>query len=1363
MGISFNGIEVTKVTYGASATIVDKVNENGVLRWGYAPATPSSGTISGGGSSPESSTTDSDSLAVSWSINNENGDDVTGYTIQVSTDANFGDGTIVQTQEVLTSNTSGNLTFDGLASNTTFHFRVKSNGGSGSSSWAIIGSSKTAPAVPTLTAEVWSATAIKLSWTQPPGTDKVYIDQRVSGTSAWSPLVVGSTQSFAVISALSSGTYEYRIIAKNESDSLWSEWSSPPVSATVGSVPTAPAAPTYTISDDDIVLSWTAVTGADEYAIYMYDYANSEYVYLDTATGTSYTHSSVGYGAHHNYVIKAVQNLGGGKVYSDPSSSVIAYSKLATPILAPETETTSTSFRASWNPGSNVHYAGAVYYNLQWYGGDTDSYNAQDNVSIVGSNIHSFLINELDFNTQYTWRVRQYHPTGVYPQSDWLETTHSTIAGALADPEVYYSNRTDEVVRIKWTSVEGATSYSVSGSGVQGASGVDSQGFNYQDISGLTGSTPYTFTVTAVAGAGYSGNSSGSVAFTTLPHNITTPGTNGGHDITTSHFKATWNQPNAQKRNGGIIGPLEGAYFDVVLKNNYTNAVVYTNTVTPSSYPALIQYNYLIQNTSYEVSITAKKAGYTDASPQTFNVSTLQAVLAEPSGIASSVTTNSINLAWNTVPNAHTYTVRYKDDGMVNWSYKTATSDSLLLEDLNPNTRYNIQIRSEANPASTGSNAYATSDFTDSTYVDTAMEQLPTPASNAITLSTDQLYLNFTGETGVEFFGDLRTGSHTGTVVDTFSINTSSTSSSTGATFTGLDSNTAYYLNLRQRKSGFLDSGTGQATYNTAKTPLPTPVLSLISGIDNVTKTTANIAINSTPSFGASFIRFYVFTNSSLSSLHSTQDFNGSVGADSSNPPNTPLDASSHGGQTYYTAGLSGLSAGTTYWVRAQWFGDDSYHNSNISSTFSIVTDQDQVAIPQIPSHNGVDGFLEPGSGIYSNRLRLRYYRPTNLAHTLTVEFSKDLNNFSADLVLTINQNSGTSGALSEVTLDAGNNPPSTYNELAGLDVLVRIKVGNVSGLADSNYTSSRSYAVPLHDPATPSLTSPDYDTIRVPFGEHPTHSQLAIEVSWHYNNSTELGNNIWMARFYPNNIAAGISWQGGSIGVWNSYSGVNATTGLTLGSDYFDIKGALATDNPWSVKTRFCTIQNNGEERKTNFSLSTVTTQQYTPPSITVTNVTSTAVYYQGYLPSNEALWNTYWAANPNGLPGQFRLVIEQDWGSGELAGLMWKRNYVNAAHFGHTDSTSNGFDLNTWLPDINPSTGYFSGSFGSVRGHNIHNKPLRISVVWEGGVVSNGTHVGYIPSNASNGNPPVSNTFSAPSNSSTDTTNLNIGFRPL
>lgn len=112
------------------------------------------------------------------------------------------------------------------------------------------------------------------------------------------------------------------------------------------------------------------------------------------------------------------------------ATGYVTHPQLGTPTLSPETETTSTSFRASWNLGSNVNYSGLVYHEIQWYGGNTSSYSEFQAASL-GDNIHSKEISGLDSNTQYTWRVRAYHPTGLYPPSDWLETTHSTLATTL--------------------------------------------------------------------------------------------------------------------------------------------------------------------------------------------------------------------------------------------------------------------------------------------------------------------------------------------------------------------------------------------------------------------------------------------------------------------------------------------------------------------------------------------------------------------------------------------------------------------------------------------------------------------------------------------------------------------------------------------------------------------------------------------------------------------------------------------------------------------------------------------------------------------------------------------------------------------
>ncbi|MEM8909658.1 MAG: GEVED domain-containing protein, partial [Bacteroidota bacterium] len=105
-----------------------------------------------------------------------------------------------------------------------------------------------------------------------------------------------------------------------------------------------------------------------------------------------------------------------------------------------------------------------------------------------------------------------------------------------------------------------------------------------------------------------------------------------------------------------------------------------------------------------------------------------------PTGLnASNVGSNTVNLSWNAVAGASSYTVRYRPTGTSTWTTTTVVgSNSTTLTSLTANTQYEVQVRSVCPDSSTS--AYSTS-----VVFTTTVQQLSYCASNGNNTSDEYI------------------------------------------------------------------------------------------------------------------------------------------------------------------------------------------------------------------------------------------------------------------------------------------------------------------------------------------------------------------------------------------------------------------------------------------------------------------------------------------------------------------------------------------------------------------------------------------------------------------------------------------------
>ncbi len=166
-------------------------------------------------------------------------------------------------------------------------------------------STQPAISVPALTAQS-SSSAVDLSWTAVTGAERYEFwvwDSVNEGRFIGGDSLTGTTYTHADVTVGTTYHYAIRTVNADGQRSAWSEYVSVTVPAPPGSVPALTAQP----GAGEVVLSWTVVTSAERYELWVWDSVNEgRYIGGNSLTGTTYTHADVTVGTTYHYTIHTV-------------------------------------------------------------------------------------------------------------------------------------------------------------------------------------------------------------------------------------------------------------------------------------------------------------------------------------------------------------------------------------------------------------------------------------------------------------------------------------------------------------------------------------------------------------------------------------------------------------------------------------------------------------------------------------------------------------------------------------------------------------------------------------------------------------------------------------------------------------------------------------------------------------------------------------------------------------------------------------------------------------------------------------------------------------------------------------------------
>ncbi len=217
------------------------------------------------------------SLTATWSEPADNGADISDYDVRYCVSSTGCDAANEWTALDDTGNnatsTATTATVSGLTNGTSYQVQVRAGNSKGDSSWSASATEKpstvpNAPAAPTLEVKDQS---LGVTWAVPSVTGGADITGYKVGrcssgcdtASNWTVATLTGTETTTTLSSLTNGTaYQVRVAATNRSgDSAWSA----SATATPAKVPDAPSAPSLTVWNKQLSVSWTApaANGAD--------------------------------------------------------------------------------------------------------------------------------------------------------------------------------------------------------------------------------------------------------------------------------------------------------------------------------------------------------------------------------------------------------------------------------------------------------------------------------------------------------------------------------------------------------------------------------------------------------------------------------------------------------------------------------------------------------------------------------------------------------------------------------------------------------------------------------------------------------------------------------------------------------------------------------------------------------------------------------------------------------------------------------------------------------------------------------------------------------------------------------------------
>lgn len=199
-----------------------------------------------------------------------------------------------------------------------------------------------------------------------------------------------------------------------------------------------------------ITLKWTAVEGANAYAIYYKPAWGSEYSLLGQSSGTTYSTTTPRMGTVYYYRIQALYVVGGQQVSQGAQSLSFPYIALGDVVIADPRGKDTSTIRLNWTP-----VTGATHYDVAMSLHDADDYK------IVRTDLTGSLcdIRDISFNETYDFLVIPKRKLNSGDVITGLPSSNRMVGSPMETPSFIGYEWTETGLKLTWDAIPGAMGY----------------------------------------------------------------------------------------------------------------------------------------------------------------------------------------------------------------------------------------------------------------------------------------------------------------------------------------------------------------------------------------------------------------------------------------------------------------------------------------------------------------------------------------------------------------------------------------------------------------------------------------------------------------------------------------------------------------------------------------------------------------------------------------------------------------------------------------------------------------------------------------------------------------------------------------
>lgn len=199
-----------------------------------------------------------------------------------------------------------------------------------------------------------------------------------------------------------------------------------------------------------ITLKWTAVEGANAYAIYYKPAWGSEYSLLGQSSGTTYSTTTPRMGTVYYYRIQALYVVGGQQVSQGAQSMSFPYIALGDVVIADPRGKDTSTIRLNWTP-----VAGATHYDVAMSLHDADDYK------IVRTDLTGSLcdIRDISFNETYDFLVIPKRKLNSGDVITGLPSSNRMVGSPMETPSFTDYEWMETGLKLTWDAIPGAMGY----------------------------------------------------------------------------------------------------------------------------------------------------------------------------------------------------------------------------------------------------------------------------------------------------------------------------------------------------------------------------------------------------------------------------------------------------------------------------------------------------------------------------------------------------------------------------------------------------------------------------------------------------------------------------------------------------------------------------------------------------------------------------------------------------------------------------------------------------------------------------------------------------------------------------------------